>query len=143
MAAAPWLVFKNPCKMREKLRFSAKRAKGVEPSTASLEGCDNTDVSIAGKEDTVNPDPACTNACTRNPENEHGTPADAGGGGQAEGTAHGAATPPVLSKAEGLETLAQAIANLSADDRARLAAMLAQANGRPARSKAEGKDGNP
>jgi hypothetical protein len=107
-----------------------QRAKGLEPSTASLEGCGDTDVSVAGKEDTLNPDPACTSACTRNAGNAHGTPADA----QGEGIAQGTATP--------LVTLAQAIANLSAGDRARLAEMLAQSNGGLALSKTEGKGGN-
>jgi hypothetical protein len=69
--------------------------------------------------------PACTSACTSEAQNAHGTPTNAQGDGEGEAIAHsgvqGAATP--------LDALAQAIANLSADDRAKLAAMLTSGEG--------------
>jgi len=98
-----------------------ERAKGFEPSTFSLGSCATPDVSIADTPLTTGDAAACTSACTSEAENAHETPADAQGHGQGEGIAQGAATP--------LESLAQAIANLSADDRAKLAAMLTGGNG--------------
>ena len=102
---------------------------GVEPTTTSLEGCTAGDVSVEKTEVTTGDTAACTNACTSEAQNTHETPADAQADTQGEGTAQDAATPPAVSKAEGLDTLAQAIADLSADDRSKLAAMLAQGNG--------------
>jgi hypothetical protein len=64
--------------------------------------------------------PACTNSRTQSKEKSHEMPAAA----QADTGGQGAPTPPTPSNAEGLDALAQAIANLSAKDRAALAAML-------------------
>ena len=133
-----------------------QRAMGLEPTTASLEGCTPRDATIADKALTEGSVAACTSACTSNAENLHAATADAQAGGHAEGIAQGDGKTGGQGAATPLEALAQAIANLSADDRARLAAMLgnpavrpdpdgqaAQGDGGPALSAAEGKGKNP
>ena len=91
---------------------------GFEPRLTDPESGNTASLRLDGQSLTADRSPACTSSRTQNAESAHETP----------GAAPGAATQLALRKGEGLETLAQAIADLSADDRARLAAMLAQGN---------------
>ncbi len=79
-------------------RRKRQRVKGLEPSTFSLEGCAPTVLSAEDAGLTDGDDGACTNACTKSTESGHEM---------------------------NLEALAAALLNLSPDDRAKLAAMLA------------------
>ena len=120
----------------EKQGFGQSQAntnKGGQTGRYRTRTCDFILVSEQGQgskpfpdnEVTTGDSAACTCACTGEPQNVNGTAPDA----QGEGTATGQGDGLALSNAEGLAGLARAIANLSADDRARLAAMLAQGGG--------------
>jgi hypothetical protein len=60
-----------------KMRWG-KRAKGLEPSTFSLEGTRPRTEGTQPQELMSDPTNACTNACTNKPEIEHGGRAEAG-----------------------------------------------------------------
>jgi hypothetical protein len=72
------------------------------------------------QEFTSTPPSACTNACTGKPENGNGAPAE-----PSSSPPHSTDTgDPESAHADPLEGLAAALRSLSADDRAKLVAML-------------------
>jgi len=83
-----------------------ERAKGFEPSTSSLGSSEHPDVTIDNKGLTTPLPPACTTACTSNPENPHESPPEG--------------TPAALTA----DALAALVRQLSPEERARLAEML-------------------
>jgi len=86
----------------------------LELTTSTLATSEQRDVTNANAGLTAGETPACTNACTSQGQNGHETPAEGQGDGPRD--AQGGANP--------LEALAKAIADLSAEDRAKLAAIL-------------------
>lgn len=93
--------------------------KGIEPSTPGLQSRQPSDVSAENKALTATASPACTAACTRNPENDNATAANQAGDQAAKD-----AEPVAGQGADSLAALAAALKGLSTADRAKLAAML-------------------
>ena len=115
---------------------SSKRAMRFELTTFTLATCSDSVLSNADAGLTKGALVACTSACTSEAQNANETPADVHCGGHPEGITQGQAA------AMPLEAIAQAIAGLSNDDRARLAAMFLQGSDEPAKSNNDGKGGD-
>ena len=97
--------------------------KGVEPSTFALRTRTPTDTTGNPQELTATPSPACTAACTSEAENEHETTGEVDVDQAVNDTGPGG-RPTTGEGADTLAVLAAALVNLSAADRAKLAAML-------------------
>jgi hypothetical protein len=119
--------------------------KGVEPSTFALRTRTPTDdaAAVTGDSKRVTPNASrgagarCTNGCTGEAENDNGTTAEVPGNHAAgdrqpprlkrpKADAANDAEPTASEGADSLAMLAAALVNLSAADRAKLAAMLLQ-----------------